>query len=175
MKQKIKVKKELTPEQAAKRDERRAAFRKLVKRVADMSDVQKAELGRYGAVKLDGSSFGPCNTMLIALQSPGASMCASFGNWIKAGRCVRKGEHGVSIWVPIGGKKITNETTGATENESGSEKPGFTSGTVFDVSQTDALTERPVATVSPEIASAFGLASLPNVRVVTEQGELVAA
>lgn len=167
--------KKLTPEQTAKRDERRAAFRKIVKRVADMSAVQKAELGRHGAVKLDGSSFGPCNTMLIALQSPGASMCASFGNWIKAGRCVRKGEHGVSIWVPIGGRKVVNETTGATENQSGGEKPGFTSGTVFDVSQTDELSAAPIATVSPEIAGAFGLAGLPNVRVVAGQCELVTA
>ena len=136
------MKKQLTAEQTEARDAKRATFRKLVKRVADMSAVQKAELGRFGPVKLDGSSFGPCNTMLIALQLPAASMCASFANWIKAGRCVRKGEHGASVWVPIGGRKITDETTGTTEN-GGGEKPGFTCGTVFDIGQTEETEMQP--------------------------------
>ena len=44
----------------------------------------------------------------------------------------------------------------------------FIVGTVFDIAQTDELTVlAPVASVSPEIASAFGLSNLPNVRVIS--------
>lgn len=160
------MKKTLTADQTVKRDERRAQFRALIKRVADMSAVQKAELGKYGARKLDGGSFSVCNTMLLAIQLPHGSVVAGFRQWLKAGRCVIKGQHGASIWVPIGGKKTTDAVTGATETDSSGDKPGFVCGCVFDISQTAPLeAEHPVATVSPEIAAAFGMTNLPNVRV----------
>src|SRR6185503_17420710 len=130
-------KRTLTIDQERARDERRARFKALVKQVADMSAVQKAELARrHGARKLNGGEFSLCNQMLLALQLPNATLVAGFRQWIKAGRCVRKGEHGASIWVPIGGRKVVDET-GTLTTDTGGDKPGFIAGSVFDIAQTD--------------------------------------
>lgn len=175
------MKKELSPEQTAKRDERRAKFKALWKQVADTPELERIEMAnRLGLVTCEGHSLSPGNQYLIALQCPTASVMGGFRQWLKHGRCVRKGEHGAMIWVPTGSKSVNEPTTAKAEIVTADESNGagdtrFIIGTVFDIGQTDALTDQPVATVSPEIASAFGLASLPNVRVVTEQGELVAA
>ena len=40
------------------------------------------------------------NTMLILLQRPDATQCASFNDWKKLGRHVKEGEHGMDIFVP---------------------------------------------------------------------------
>lgn len=74
------------------------------------------------------------NTLLIMLQLPEASMCASYADWKKRGRQVRKGEKGLQILVPTPKKfKV--------ENEDGSEEElsrmFFKTGSVFDISQTD--------------------------------------
>lgn len=156
--------KKLTPEQIAKRDERRAKFKALWKQVAAMPELDRIKLSnKLGLVTCEGHALSLGNTMLIALQLPGATVLGGFRQWLKHGRCVRKGEHGAMIWVPTGGKK-SSETTEATEATAENETR-FIVGTVFDIGQTDEL-NAPVASVSPEIASAFGLANLPNVRVM---------
>lgn len=77
---------------------------------------------------------------------------------------MRKGEHGHSICIPLGCKADEPAEGGA------GEQPDihFGSATVFDISQTDPITEEPIATVSPEVAQAFGMTDLPNVRVEHE-------
>ena len=61
-------------------------------------------------------------------------MVGGFRQWIKAGRAVRKGEHGMSILVPcMPGKDRADDD--AAQNDS----VRFIGGTVFDVSQTDAI------------------------------------
>jgi antirestriction protein ArdC len=65
------------------------------------------------------------------MSQPNASHVAGFKKWQGMGRCVRKGEHGISILAPI----ITNFT-----NDQGEEEHclvGFKVVFVFDVSQTD--------------------------------------
>ncbi len=90
---------------------------------------------------MNGGEFSLCNQMLLALQLPQATLVAGFRQWLKAGRCVRKGEHGASIWVPIGGRKVIDET-GTLTTDTGGDKPGFIAGSVFDIGQTDELSDK---------------------------------
>lgn len=80
------------------------------------------------------------NQILISIQRPDATRVAGFQVWKGLGRSVRKGEKGIAILAP---KLITrrNKDTGEVEVDA-NWRPmkvavGFTSATVFDVSQTD--------------------------------------
>lgn len=161
------MKKKLTAEQEAARAARREKFRGLVKQVAEMPEEKRVELAmRAGAVlTCQGRALSRINTILCFMQCPGVSMVGGFRQWLGAGRCVRKGEHGMNIWIPLGvgaGDRAQAEAEASSEAGSGQR---FGTATVFDVSQTAELEpEHPVATVAPEIAAAFGLSHLPNVR-----------
>lgn len=92
----------------------------------------KAILERVGAVvTCEGRALSATNTMLCLMQLPGVSMVGGFKQWIRQGRAVMKGQHGVSIWIPCAGRKSED---GEAEGEM-----YFTSGTVFDISQTAAI------------------------------------
>lgn len=142
------MKRKLTAEQEAKRDERKAKFQALSKRLAAMPkeerDKVSAEAGTV--VTIEGHGLSARNTILCYWQRQGVTMVGGFRQWIRAGRCVRKGEHGLSILVPCGGG--TDKDTGETE------KTFFVGGTVFDVSQTEELqaAELPTA-LTPEPAA----------------------
>lgn len=131
------MKKQATDEQKAAATARREKFRGLCKRLAGMSDAERAALSeRMGAiVNCEGRALSGRNTFLLALQRPGVSMVGGFRQWIKAGRCVRKGEHGLSILVPTG-RGETVKATHEEESEGGGGRVFFITGTVFDVSQT---------------------------------------
>jgi hypothetical protein len=143
-------KRNLTVEQIASRDARRAKFRALAKRVAAMSDGERAELlARMPAVvTIEGRALSPFNSCLIIFQNPGASIVGGFRQWIKHGRAVKKGQHGAQIWVPTGAGGADRENgsaraaAGDSREESGGDDGGgyrFISGTVFDVTQTQDL------------------------------------
>ena len=161
----------ISPEQKAAKTARRERFRALVKQVAAMSDEERAQLiARAGAVvTCEGRTLSPVNTSLLLMQMPNASMVGGFRQWLKAGRCVNKGQHGAMIWVPTRMQnakcKMQNEQEGPAPEEEAQEaeqsrSTHFIIGTVFDISQT---TEKPVehpiqddstelAEVNPEIA-----------------------
>ena len=71
------------------------------------------------------------NTIAIYLQRPTASLVASFSDWRRKGRKVRKGEHGIKILAPhiI---KDTDDETGEVK-----QRIGFHLAYCFDISQTD--------------------------------------
>ena len=97
----------LTPEQEAARAEKRAKVNALVKKVGAMSDGERQELfARFaGIVTCEGRQLSLTNTILCALQFPGATMVGGFRQWLKCGRCVAKGQKsGMSIFVPLGKK-----------------------------------------------------------------------
>jgi hypothetical protein len=96
------------------------------------------------------------NLILILLQFPQATLCASFRTWNQLGRHVRKGERGIEILVPILARmpacsesemrKGEDRTAGAREPEDNADRGrdapgykvvGFKIGHTFDVSQTD--------------------------------------
>ena len=126
----------LTEKQAAASAERKERFRALSKRLAGMSDAERAKWQAEAGlvVTIDGRSLSPRNTIMCYFQRQGVTMVGGFRQWIKAGRAVRKGEHGMSILVPcMPGKDRADDD--AAQNDS----VRFIAGTVFDVSQTNAL------------------------------------
>lgn len=128
----------LTSEQMAARDERRAAFRRIAATVAKMTDAQRAELlPKFGAVPTcEGRVLSLRNTLLCVLQRADVSMVGGFRQWLRVGRCVRKGEHGFMIWFPLGkGEDGAEPADGETE----AIRRAFGTSTVFDILQTDPL------------------------------------
>jgi len=130
-------KRQATPDQIAKAKERRAEMLELGKRAAALAKSQTPPM----IVKLNGEPFSPCNSWLIALRAskdrPFPSTLASFHDWLKAGRVVRKGERGYAVWVPIMYGKGAPQAATDDGTEGDPVKKGFTAGYVFDISQTD--------------------------------------
>ena len=78
------------------------------------------------------------NSLLIALQRPGATRVAGFHTWHKVGRFVRKGEKGIAILAPIIEKQeITDERDPQARPKVCERLTGFRTTFVFDISQTD--------------------------------------
>ncbi len=113
--------------------------------------------------KFHSYSFG--NAVLIGLQKPDATRVAGFNKWKELGRQVRKGEHGASILAPI---IRTQKDENGDKDKDRKYVAGFTSATVFDISQTDG---EPLPEIAPlltgvapegqfqglsEVASGFG-------------------
>lgn len=122
-----------TEAQKAKAAERRTAMRKLARTVSAMSqDERGAIAARLGVVTIEGRALSTFNACMIWSQNPAATVVGGFRQWLRAGRCVTKGERGMSIWVPCSEKRAND----ATEHAIGEDRTFFILGTVFDVSQT---------------------------------------
>lgn len=114
------------------RNERKEAARKLAATISKMSDTERAAMAaRMPVVTVEGRTLSVFNCCLVSTQCPSATVVGGFKQWLAAGRAVRKGEHGYSIWVPCGKKGDGEQAEG--------EKPFFMLGTVFDVSQTQEI------------------------------------
>ena len=107
-----------------------AAREQLAEAVAQMADSETfgAWLRARGAFR----DYSLNNCLLIATQRPDASQVAGYKAWQKLGRQVRKGEHGIRILAPMGGK-VADEKTGDTTYR----VFGFRVVSVFDIGQTD--------------------------------------
>jgi hypothetical protein len=142
------MKKNLTPEQIAARDARKAKFRALWRQVAAMPELERVQMGnRLGLLTVDGHSLSTCNQILVGMQLPTASVVGGFRQWLCHGRAVRKDEHGAMIWVPTGGRRNDVPLDGGTSNSAivdcqpeGPSDTRFLIGTVFDISQTQEVT-----------------------------------
>jgi hypothetical protein len=138
-----------TAEQKQKAAERRERFRDLARRVAAMSEDERAALVmRFGAiVTVEGRALSVFNSVLVLSQCPGASLVGGFRQWEAHGRSVRKGAVGIAIWVPTGPRAADS---GGPADASHSGEPiadagvdgrtRFVIGTVFDVTQTQEST-----------------------------------
>lgn len=147
------MRRRLTAEQEAKRQERKAKFKALWKQVAAMPELERAQLSnKHGIVTCDGHALSLANTMLVILQNNTSSVVGGFRQWIKHGRAVMKGQHGIMIWVPVGGKANNAPLDGSTSNSAvvdsqpaSESDTRFIIGTVFDISQTQEIeTSHPV-------------------------------
>lgn len=134
--------KELSPEEIEAREARRAQFREIAKQVAALTDSERATLTQeIGAVtSCLGHELSFCNTMLLMFQRPNVSQVGGFRQWLSVGRCVAKGERGLSIYIPKGKRSDgpesgDGEPTGSEVSGDG-ERARFIVGTVFDISQT---------------------------------------
>jgi len=99
-------------------------------------------------------SFG--NVLLITMQRPHATRVAGYRTWQSLGRQVRKGERGIKILAPC------RYVDAIVTNEDGSEHKlygvrGFTTATVFDLSQTDG---DDLPDVGPTLLAGDGVAGL---------------
>jgi len=99
-----------------------------VQRVADSEQWRRylEVMGRF-------RHYSATNCLLILFQRPDATQVAGYKTWQKLGRQVRKGEHGISIWVPFRSSRKDTET----EDEGEARPMYFGTGTVFDLAQTD--------------------------------------
>lgn len=88
-------------------------------------------------ITVERHTLSPVNSILIMMQMPEATIVGGFGQWIRNGRTVRKGEHGSSIWIPL--NKAAGPAGVGTDEEP--DELHFGSGTVFDITQTKDLEE----------------------------------
>lgn len=117
---------------------RRARFRELCKKIDAMSETERAALAAKMLVTtIEGHTLSMYNQMLVASQRPDVTLVDGYRQWSKAGRFVRKGEHGMMIWCTTSRKAGPEEKSEGAEGEEA--KPGFIMGTVFDVSQTEPM------------------------------------
>lgn len=114
--------------------------------------------------------YSPSNQMLIAIQTDGeATRVAGFRTWKKLDRNVRKGEKGISILAPKVVRADVLDAAGNTVHGADG-KPikekrcvGFTTTSVFDISQTDGkplpeleeLTEEPREGLTQDLQAAI--------------------
>lgn len=112
------------------KEARKAAFHKFARQIGMMDEGQRATLAASlpAITTIEGRTLSVHNQCLLASQCPTATIVGGFRQWLKAGRVVRKGEHGHNLWVPC--------MRSANDNADQDQKPGFIIGTVFDVSQT---------------------------------------
>lgn len=133
------MKKKYTPEERAAVNAARA---RLAEAAKELEANAPANIDRAVAIL---SQYSRRNVALILAQAaergrdiPAA--VAGFHEWRKAGRIVRKGSQGYFIYAPI----VRKDDTG--EDESGPR--GFTVRHVFDVADTDALSDDSPATLT---------------------------
>jgi len=126
-----------TDEKSARRD----AMRKLIKQVSSMTPDQRAAVAaRLPLVNTEGHALSPFNTCMIYMQNgheTPPTIVGGFKQWLKQGRCVKKGEHGSAIWFPVKQSKHADESEN--DPEAKEFKSEFMLGTVFDISQTTEL------------------------------------
>ena len=114
---------------------RKEKLRAIIKKIAAMTENERNKLAIQMNVRtVEGRSLSLHNSIMLSLQSPTATIIGGFNQWKKAGRVVKKGEHGSAIWVPYGIKKQIDQ-----EDDYIGEPTGFGLGTVFDISQTEAI------------------------------------
>lgn len=136
------MRKQPTEEQKAKAAERRERFRELAKLVAGLAPEQREALAmRAGIVTIEGRSLSPFNQCLLVNQFAGVSVVGGFQQWKRAGRSVKKGARGLSLWIPTGradkGADLDAGGEVSADGEGKSKGGAFIMGTVFDVSQTE--------------------------------------
>jgi hypothetical protein len=124
---------QLTAAQQAASEERRQRMQAIAGKIAAMPEDARAALAaQCPIVTIEGRALSIHNACMVAVQCPNATIVGGFQQWRKAGRFVRKGEHGLAIWIP---KLKTGDDAPA---DAESAERWFILGTVFDVSQTDA-------------------------------------
>ncbi len=131
-----------TPEQKAKAAERRAQMRAIAKRISLMPLPERVALAqRIPVTTIEGRALSMFNCCMVAMQNPTATIVGGFRQWIKAGRAVKKGEHGAAIWFPLGDKKndAATERCGIQVEVTEANEIRFGLATIFDVSQTQEI------------------------------------
>lgn len=147
------MKKQLSAEQQAAREAKRARVRNFANQISKLTPEQRMALAkRCPVMTIEGRELSPFNQCLAAMQNPSVTVVGGFRQWIKSGRAVRKGEHGLIIWVPLGRK--STDQNGETHTEMDEKR--FILGSVFDVSQTQEIETGEPETVNEAITEHAG-------------------
>jgi hypothetical protein len=126
----------MQPEKQARLKESRNKIKALT---PEQRTAMLAERGIIGTI--EGRTLSTYNTLMCYFQSYGQAIptiVGGFKQWKKAGRQVTKGQHGYSILFPVGEKNEEGDII-STEH--------FYCGTVFDITQTEAIEETAPASV----------------------------
>jgi hypothetical protein len=117
-----------------KRQEKKEKIIRIRKTLSEMTEEQRqAVADKFGIVTVEGHLLTPHNQCFLVAQSDiNFTIVGGFQQWKKAGRIVRKGEHGFLILVPCKSKQDENH-----EMISDDEDVHFFTATVFDISQTE--------------------------------------
>ena len=120
-----------------KRQEKKEKIIRIRKTLSEMSEEQRQAIAdKFGIVTVEGHLLTPHNQCFLVAQSEiNFTVVGGFQQWKKAGRIVRKGEHGFLILVP----SKTNQDQNSEMISDDDEDVHFFSATVFDISQTDLL------------------------------------
>jgi len=117
-----------------------------------MSEAERLALAAGCQITtVEGRELSPRNQLLVMLQLQGraVTLVGGFRQWLAAGRCVRKGERGASIWIPTGkgDSGDAGAAPGGEREPTGEEldKLRFVTGTVFDISQTEPASDHAAA------------------------------
>jgi hypothetical protein len=134
---------------------RKEQMRYLCKQISQMSNEQRAEMAARmaGVVTVEGRALSVFNTCMIYNQCETATMVGGYRQWKANGRQVRKGEHGLAIWIPVRSKKKDAEDAEKTPESDEDDRPNFILGTVFDISQTDEIAATEPAQTELSLAS----------------------
>lgn len=115
---------------------RKEALREVAKTIAKLTEDQKRELTKnINVANVEGKSLSLNNTCLLISQNPTVTIVGGFKQWMKQGRCVKKGEKALYIWFPVQKKDKDGKPVfvAATEDPL---SPFFLLGAVFDIAQT---------------------------------------
>ena len=139
----------------AERQARREADRERA--VAAVEALQSSEGWRnWLRTRSKFHNYSFINQLLIAMQRPNATYVTGFRKWLDLGYAVRRGEHGLWIWMPVPPKrKAIEEWKKAGAEPEKKPRTRFRMGPVFDRSQVDplpapaqpAVLEPPISTV----------------------------
>lgn len=113
---------------------RRDRMNELAKTISAMSPEAREQMAAQSpVVTIEGRVLSPFNQCMLISQRPGVTVVGGFRQWLNSDRCVRKGEKGICLWIPVkGGSKDAEPAEGEAVSEM-----HFVLGTVFDVTQTD--------------------------------------
>ena len=105
----------------------------VAKLESGVREVQDGDGWRtYLAAQARFHSYSLGNVLLIVAQKPDATRVAGFHTWLRLGRHVRKGEHGIRILAPVTVRKADIEDDAEARTVT-----RFRIVTVFDISSTD--------------------------------------
>ena len=118
-----------------KRQEKKEKILKIRKTLSEMTEEQRQVVAdKFGIVTVEGHLLTAHNQCLLVAQSQiNFTIVGGFQQWKKAGRSVRKGEHGFLILVPSKSTQDQNSKALCDDDVR------FFSATVFDISQTEVM------------------------------------
>jgi hypothetical protein len=128
-------------EKAQLRQEKKEKIIKIRKTLSELSEEQRQAIAdKYGIVTVEGHLLTPHNQCFLVAQSEmNFTVVGGFQQWRKAGRSVRKGEHGFLIFVPSRQQETENPVDNFLESD---EDVKFYTATVFDISQTEVIVQQ---------------------------------